>query len=145
VLTALKESGLPVLINSGLALNMGQQMLYLVGLDDGWMGHPDLSKALEQRRGKTPTILLVHEPDFADTFCADSTVSLQLSGHSHGGQIRIPGVGALVLPPHGRKYDQGLYRVKDMWVYTTRGIGVIGPPVRLNCRPEITEITLVRA
>ena len=48
-------------------------------------------------------------------------------------------------PVQGRKYDQGLNRVRDMWVYTTRGIGVIGPPVRLNCRPEITEITLVRA
>ena len=106
---------------------------------------PDLSKALEKRPGNVPTLLLVHEPDFADAFSADGTVSLQLSGHTHGGQIRLPGIGALVLPRHGQKYDQGLYRVKDMWVYTTRGIGVIGPPVRLNCRPEITEITLVRA
>ncbi len=101
VLTALKESGLPVLINSGLALNIGQQMLYLAGLDDGWMGHPDLAKAVEKRPGKVPTILLVHEPDFADAFSTDGTVSLQLSGHSHGGQIRLPGIGALVLPPHG--------------------------------------------
>jgi len=145
VLTALKESGLPVLINHGLALNIGRQILYLAGLDDGWMGHPDLSKALEKRPGNLPTLLLVHEPDFADTYSSDGTISLQLSGHSHGGQIRLPGVGALVLPRHGRKYDQGLNRVRDMWVYTTRGIGVIGPPVRLNCRPEITEITLVRA
>ena len=145
VLTALKESGLPVLMNHGLSLNIGRQMLYLAGLDDGWMGHPDLSKALEKRPGKVPTIMLVHEPDFADAFSADGTVSLQLSGHSHGGQIRLPGIGALVLPRHGRKYDQGLYRVRDMWLYTTRGIGVIGPPVRLNCRPEITEIKLVRA
>ena len=145
VLTALKESGVPVLMNNGLALNVGQEMLYLAGLDDGWQGHPDLSKALEKRPGKVPTILLVHEPDCADVFSTDGTVSLQLSGHSHGGQIRLPGVGALVLPRYGRKYDQGLYRVQDMWTYTTRGIGVIGPPIRFNCRPEITEITLVRA
>jgi len=145
VLTGLKESGLPALINSGVALSIGQQVLYLAGLDDGWLGHPDLSKALEKRPGNVPTILLVHEPDLADIFSADGTVSLQLSGHSHGGQIRLPGIGALILPRLGRKYDQGLYRVKDMWVYTTRGIGVVGPPIRINCRPEITEITLVRA
>jgi len=145
VLSGLKESGLTVLINDGLALSVGQQMLYLAGLDDAWKGNPDLSKALEKRPGSVPTILLVHEPDFADTFSADGTVSLQLSGHSHGGQIRLPGMGALALPRHGRKYDQGLYRVKDMWVYTTRGIGVIGVPLRFNCRPEITEITLVRS
>ncbi len=145
VLTGLKESGLPVLINSGVALSVGQQILYLAGLDDGWSSHPDLSKALEKRPGSVPTIVLVHEPDFADTFSADGTVSLQLSGHSHGGQIRLPGIGALILPRLGRKYNQGLYRVEDMWVYTTRGIGVTGVPVRFNCRPEITEITLVRS
>ena len=145
VLAGLEESGLPVLRNDGLALSKGQQTLYLAGLDDGRRGRPDLSKALEKRPGNVPTILLLHEPDFADTYSADGTISLQLSGHSHGGQIRLPGVGALALPRYGRKYDQGLYRVKDMWVYTTRGIGVIAPPVRFNCRPEVTEITLVRA
>ena len=145
VLTGLKESGLPVLINDGVPLSRGQQVLYLAGLDDGRRGHPDLSKALEKRLGHVPTVLLVHEPDFADTYSNDSTISLQLSGHSHGGQIRLPGIGALALPRYGRKYDQGLYRVQAMWLYTTRGIGVTGPPIRLNCRPEITEITLVRA
>jgi len=145
VIAGLKESGLPVLINDGVTLRRGQQTLYLAGLDDGRRSHPDLSKALEKRPGHVPTILLIHEPDFADTYSSDGTISLQLSGHSHGGQIRLPGVGALALPRYGRKYDQGLYRVQDMWVYTTRGIGVTGPPIRINCRPEITEITLVRA
>ena len=146
VLAGLRECGLPVLINNGLALSKGQQVLYLAGLDDGRRGRPYLPKALEKRPGNVPTLLLVHEPDFADTYSSDGTISLQLSGHSHGGQIRLPGVGALALPRYGRKYDQGLYRVRDMWVYTTRGIGVTGRlPIRINCRPEITEITLVRA
>jgi hypothetical protein len=57
--------------------------------------------------------------------------------------VRLPGFGPFVLPRYGRKYDQGLFQVGDMWLYTTRGVGVIGPPLRLNCRPEITEITLV--
>ncbi len=145
VIAGLKESGLPVLINDGVTLSRGQQVLYLAGLDDGRRGHPDLSKALEKRPGHVPTILLFHEPDFADTYSSNGTISLQLSGHSHGGQIRLPGIGALALPRYGQKYDQGLYRVQDMWLYTTRGIGVTGPPIRLNCRPEITEITLFRA
>jgi len=102
-----------------------------------------LKTALQKHRGDTPVILLAHEPDLADEFAKDGRVALQLSGHSHGGQVRVPGLGPLVLPYLGQKYDQGLNRVGDMWVYTNRGLGVIPPPVRLNCRPEITEITLV--
>ena len=118
-------------------------MIFLAGLDDGWSGQPDLNLALQNLSPGIPTILLMHEPDFADIFSKDKRVSLQLSGHTHGGQVRIPGLGAIVLPDYGKKYEQGLYRVKDMWLYTNRGIGVIWPAVRFNCRPEITEITLV--
>jgi len=136
-------NGLPMLRNEGIELDIGGALLYLAGVDDGWSGQPDLKTALNEHRGNTPVILLAHEPDLADEFAGDGRVSLQLSGHSHGGQVRIPGLGALVLPYLGQKYDQGLNRVNDMWVYTNRGLGVIPPPVRLNCRPEITEITLV--
>ncbi|MGB6421186.1 MAG: hypothetical protein WBF05_05045, partial [Anaerolineales bacterium] len=69
---------------------------------------------------------------------------LQLSGHSHGGQVRIPGFGACILPYLGKKYDFGLYKVNDMWLYTNRGIGNISVPFRYNCPPEITEFTLTR-
>jgi predicted MPP superfamily phosphohydrolase len=86
--------------------------------------------------------LLSHEPDLADNYSQDKRVSLQLSGHTHGGQVRIPGKGAIALPAYGKKYKQGLYRVNEMWLYTNRGIGVIPPPVRINCRPEITHIQL---
>ncbi|MBV7333060.1 hypothetical protein KFU94_33490 [Chloroflexi bacterium TSY] len=90
-----------------------------------------------------PTVLLMHEPDYADAVAQDGRVALQLSGHSHGGQVRLPGYGVFILPRYGRKYDLGLYQVKELWLYTNPGIGVIGPAIRLNCRPEITEITLV--
>jgi predicted MPP superfamily phosphohydrolase len=86
-------------------------------------------------------ILLVHEPDFADVAAKAQRFDLQLSGHSHGGQVRLPWLGALRLPPLGRKYSCGLYRVGEMWQYTTRGLGMKPPQVRLNCRPEITMIT----
>ena len=72
-------------------------------------------------------------------------MDLQLSGHSHGGQVRVPGLGALVLPPMAEKYPVGLNRVGSLQVYTNRGVGVINPPVRLNCPPEVTFLTLVRA
>ena len=98
VLGSLKECGLPVLINDGVALSRGQQTLYLAGLDDARRGHPDLSKALEKRPGEVPTVLLVHEPDFADTYSNDGTISLQLSGHSHGGRFDYPASGQSLCP-----------------------------------------------
>ena len=140
---AFAEERLPILRNQGLPLMVGKEAIYLAGLDDGWSGNPDLEAALEHLPDGVPVILLLHEPDLADTFSLDGRVSLQLSGHSHGGQIRLPRFGPLLLPYLARKYDQGLYRVNDMWLYTNRGIGVTNEPVRFNCPPEITEITLV--
>ncbi len=140
---ALEKGGLPVLMNEGLALRVGKAAIYLAGLDDVWSGRPDLKMALDKLPPETPTILLAHEPDFADTFALDGRVSLQLSGHSHGGQVRLPGLGAIVLPEYGQKYDQGLYNVNGMWLYTNRGLGLGSVPYRINCPPEVTEITLV--
>jgi predicted MPP superfamily phosphohydrolase len=142
VQNAFDEIRLPILINQGVELSAGGNSLYLVGLDDGWSGHPDLAAALENAPGDTPVILLYHEPDLADDVSKDSRVSLQLAGHSHGGQIRFPGIGALLTPYLSWKYDHGLYRVNQMWLYTNRGIGVTNIPVRYNCPPEVTEITL---
>jgi len=140
----LAEAGLPVLHNEGMSLAVGQGRLYLAGVDDGWSGQPDLNAALARRPSDIFTILLAHEPDLADQFAQDGRISLQLSGHSHGGQVRLPGLGAPVLPFLGKKYDQGLYKVKEMQLYTTRGIGLT-VPIRLNCPPEITELTLAPA
>jgi uncharacterized protein len=141
----LKEARLPLLLNQGVSLGVGNATLYLAGLDDGWSGQPDLTAAMANYPGgDTPAILLAHEPDLADTFAQDERIGLQLSGHSHGGQVRLPGLGAPILPPLGKKYDQGLYRVGQMWLYTTRGVGLGPVPVRFNCPPEITEITLTR-
>jgi predicted MPP superfamily phosphohydrolase len=88
-------------------------------------------------------VLLAHEPDFAD-YAAQFPIDLQLSGHSHGGQVRLPGLGALVLPSLARKYPIGLNRVGSLQVYTNVGIGVINPPVRFHCPPEVTLLTLAR-
>jgi predicted MPP superfamily phosphohydrolase len=138
----LRQSAIPLLINQGVTLSQDGQSLNLVGLDDGWSGQPDITSALDNLPGNLPTILLLHEPDLADQVVQQVHFDLQLSGHSHGGQVRWDGQ-AKVLPHLGRKYDLGLFQVGDMAVYTSAGIGVISVPLRLNCPPEVTEITLV--
>lgn len=138
----LAHAGVPLLVNQGVMLTRGAANLYLAGVDDGWSGQPDLVGALSACPAHVPALVLWHEPDMADATARDPRVVLQLSGHSHGGQVRLPGLGALVLPRWGRKYAMGLYQVGGMWHYTNRGLGYIWPPVRFNCPPEITELTL---
>jgi predicted MPP superfamily phosphohydrolase len=142
---AFERERLPVLVNQGVPISAGKDSFYLAGLDDGWSGEPDLDAALADMDAEMPVVLLMHEPDLADRYSVDGRVSLQLSGHSHGGQIRFPFVGAVVLPYLAWKYDMGLYRVNEMWLYTNRGLGVTNEPFRFNCAPEVTELTLVRA
>ena len=136
----LAEQGIELLHNRGVLLNESQFLL--AGVDDLWSGTPDIEGALANWREGVPTILLAHEPDFADDFLGDGRIQLQLSGHTHGGQVRVPGVGPVVLPRYGQKYHNGLYQVGPSQVYVNRGIGIIGPAVRLNCPPEITEFVL---
>ena len=142
---SLDAVGVPVLINEGITLEVNGAPLHLAGVDSGWGGNPDLARALATAPTDARAIALVHEPDLIDGPTRDPRVVLQLSGHSHGGQIRVPGVGAPVLPYLGRRYDLGLYRVADTWLYTNRGIGVGGVPVRFNCPPELALLTLIRS
>ena len=86
-------------------------------------------------------MLLAHEPDFADR-AARHPVDLQLSGHSHGGQIRLPGFQPLMLPALGRKYPMGLRQVKQTTLYTNIGLGTIVVPIRFMATPEVTLFTL---
>ena len=145
IMAAFAEARLPMLVNQGLTISEGGASFYLAGLDDGWSGAPDLDAALTGMPSGAPVILLYHEPDLARDTSLDPRISLQLSGHTHGGQIRLPLIGAPVLPYLGWKYDQGLYKVNDMWLYTNRGIGMTNIPFRYNCPPEISEFTLMRA
>lgn len=138
----LRDERLHVLQNEGLVLSVGAGKLYLAGVDDGIYGRPHLGRAMANWQRGATTVLLAHEPDFADAYVRDPRIALQLSGHTHGGQVNLPGHGPLILPRYGKKYHTGLYRLQQMWVYTNRGIGVGGIPVRFNCPPEVTEITL---
>jgi predicted MPP superfamily phosphohydrolase len=144
VRSTLEREGIAVLENEHVTIELPGGELVLAGLEDGWSGKPDLDAALFGQTDGLPVVLMMHEPDFADRFRTDGRVELQLSGHTHGGQVRLPVIGAPFLPRYGQKYDRGLYDLDGMWLYTTRGIGVIGPPLRFNCRPEITLLTLRR-
>jgi predicted MPP superfamily phosphohydrolase len=84
---------------------------------------------------------LAHEPDYAD-HVSRYAIDLQLSGHSHGGQVRMPFVRPLYLPEMAKKYISGLYKIGPLTLYTNPGLGTVGVPMRFNCPPEITLLTL---
>lgn len=145
MLDSLKRTGITVLRNQTVPLTRGRSTLYLVGIDDLWLELANLRRALERVPYNACKLALMHEPDFADV-AAQADIDLQLSGHSHGGQVRLPFLGPLILPRYGEKYPMGLARAGNFTqVYTTRGIGVLPPGVRFNCPPEITLVTLTAA
>lgn len=138
---ALRAQNIRVLQNENFPIERAGHRLWIAGIDDALEGAADIARSLNGIPSGELTIVLVHEPDVADTVSGHQ-VALQLSGHSHGGQVRMPGIGPLYLPPLGRKYPAGLYRVGTTHLYTNRGIGVIGVPVRFDCPPEVTLIEL---
>jgi len=139
VVAALEGVGIVVLRNEAQQVADG---LWVVGLDDVWEQHADLEQALGNVPEDVCVLLLVHEPDFADAAAQDGRVDLQISGHSHGGQVRLPVLGPPIVPYLGEKYTSGLYRCDAMWLYVNRGVGMTRPAVRFNCRPEVTLLTL---
>lgn len=135
--------------NQAVELEAG---LWLGGIDDLWSGRPDLAATLREIPPQATTLLLAHEPDFfARVVKQQAPVAVQFSGHTHGGQIRLPTIRpgkdglytyAPILPKYGHLYPIGLRQVGEHQVYTNRGLGLWPVPYRLNCRPEITLFTL---
>jgi predicted MPP superfamily phosphohydrolase len=145
---ALVSNGIAVLRNSCLPIERAGSRIWLAGLDDPCSGHPDPEQAVPawiRNIPNEPVVLMCHAPDYADrllTQPAGQAVDFMLSGHSHGGQIRLPLIGALFLPSLGRKYVEGGFQLGRMQLYVNRGIGTIGVPFRFDCPPEITVHTL---
>jgi len=140
---ALQERRIAVLRNQAIPVERSGSRIWIAGINDAIAGEVDLPSTLKPIPSGECTVLLAHEPDFAD-YASRFAVDLQLSGHSHGGQVRLPGIGALILPELAKKYPEGLNRIGRLQLYTNRGLGVISPPLRFNCPPEITFHTLVR-
>jgi predicted MPP superfamily phosphohydrolase len=137
----LRENGIPVLINSAIALERDGQRLWLAGLGSVCEHGADPPRAIPRAVAKEPVILLAHEPDILPTI-ARYNVDLMLSGHTHGGQVRIPFLPPFHLPEYGIKYVEGFFRYGPTQLYVNRGIGAVGLPFRFRCPPEITVITL---
>jgi len=144
VTDALQSHGTPVLENQYVPLERDGRRLWIAGSGNVSTRMARLQNAVPAKkvRGNDPVLLMVHEPDFADHVARYGGVNFMISGHSHGGQVRLPFVGPLILPPLGQKYVEGFFTVGPTLLYVNRGVGTVGLPVRFLCRPEITLFTL---
>jgi len=139
-----KRCGVHTLANNIQKINIGSDILYFAGLDDVMEEKERIEDVIPMLPEGACAILMVHEPDFADTADATGRFDLQISGHSHGGQVNLPFMEKPYYPDLAQKYPKGIYKLKNMYQYTNRGIGMSPPFVRFNCRPEITIYQLVR-
>jgi predicted MPP superfamily phosphohydrolase len=144
VAETLRAVGIPVLSNRSVPVEKDGGRFWLGGVDDVLEGTADLDAALHDVGSDEAFVLMAHEPDYAD-YVAGYPVDLQLSGHTHGGQVRLPFLRPLFLPELAKKYVWGQYQVRGLTLYTNPGIGTVQIPVRWNCPPEVTHITLKRS
>jgi predicted MPP superfamily phosphohydrolase len=145
VMTTLGDLGIRTLVNESVRLQAPGGPLTLAGLDSAWGGRPDARGALRNANPAEPLLLLLHEPDPAEELGAAGLQAAQLSGHTHGGQVRAPWIGAIMTPRLGRKFVRGGYQTGDMHLYVNPGLGTMGVPFRAFCRPEVTVHELVPA
>ena len=142
VTEALETANIEVLVNRSVEVQTDKGSLWLIGIDDAILGKPDLTEAFGGIPADAPTVALWHEPDQAERVVPFDPIFM-LSGHSHGGQIRLPGIGGIGAPKLGKRYQYGRYEVNGMPLYVSSGIGMYRPPVRFNCPPEVVIITLL--
>jgi predicted MPP superfamily phosphohydrolase len=140
---ALDDARISLADNTGFWIEKGRARLRICGVGDLWTDRQNLPAALGDATERDAVILLSHNPDFAETL-DDHRVGLILSGHTHGGQVVLPGFGAPIVPSrYGQKYLHGLVQAPRSQVFISRGVGTVTPPIRFFCRPEIVLITLV--
>lgn len=142
ILEIMEAAGFTLLQNSHVEIQEQNDSLILAGIDDLMLGEPDLPATLQDANPDLLTILLAHEPDFADE-AVKYPIDVQLSGHSHGGQVRLPIIGHLYTPLYAEKYVLGKYNIQHkLQLFVNAGIGTTRLPYRLFCKPEIHEYTL---
>ena len=144
VIRALTERNIPVLRNEIRRVHTDNGTLILGGFDSMYVNRPDVRKTLQDWKQHQPLVLMMHEPDAADTIAAAGVKALQISGHTHGGQLVFRGRAPMSLrrAKFGKKYLAGRYEVGGLQVYVNRGIGCVGVPLRIGAPPEVTELTL---
>ena len=140
---ALARAGIMLTDNTGFWIERDGARLRICGVGDLWCDRQYPAAAVGDATDRDAVIMLSHNPDFAEHL-QDPRVGLVLSGHTHGGQVIVPGFGAPIVPSrYGQKYLHGLVQAPRCQVYVSRGVGTVSPPVRLFCRPEIALLTLM--
>ena len=140
---AFKRAGFEFLINAGSRISLRGDPLYILGTDSIWSGDLDLPACYRGQRKNDFVLAMVHEPDVFDIITESHRVDLQLSGHTHGGQCRVPLVGyAPVKVQYGEKYIYGEFAKDQSRLFVSRGLGTVGTKVRFACAPEVAILTL---
>lgn len=141
VIAALTARGTRFLVNKSIKIRRGTAAIHLVGIDEVYRGKPDYVAAFGDVDKNRVCIAVSHHPDVVEKI-RDRRVDLLVCGHTHGGQIRAPFFGAIVIPSkHEGMYDEGFFRAGGVLMYVSRGIGSI-PPIRILCKPELAIFTL---
>ncbi len=141
VMEAMTARGVQFIVNRSVDLRRGEDKISLLGIDEVYRGEPDLDAAFANVDRNLPCLGLSHHPDIVDTLDGRK-LDLLVCGHTHGGQIRFPFFGSVIVPSkHESRYASGFQRVEDVLLYVSRGIGAI-PPLRILCRPEVATFTL---
>jgi hypothetical protein len=138
---ALKAQGIIVLRNESVTITHGEGSFQLGGIDDDLTQHADIPHMMSGIGDRAPIVAVVHEPDVFPSM--PSAVDLTIAGHTHGGQVRIPLLGALVVPSiYGQRYAAGVVNEAGHTMFITTGLGTSIMPVRFRVPPEIAVLTL---
>lgn len=138
LLAAFEDAGISILHNAHRILDTDRGPIAIAGIDDLRVGRPDLGQAVRGLDPTLPTILLSHRPEIFPQAAARN-IDLTLSGHYHGGQVKVSALGLNISPAHLlSSYPEGLYRLGNSHLYVNRGLGTTATPVRVNASPEIT-------
>jgi predicted MPP superfamily phosphohydrolase len=141
----LEDMGIQVLANETTVIQRGRTRMAVTGIDDPNYYYTDQAIRVLEESEEGFKVVLVHTPELFD-IAADNRYSLYLCGHTHGGQICLPGGIPLITHLcHGRQFHRGLWHHADMKGYTSQGTGTVALPVRLNSQSEIACITLRRS
>jgi predicted MPP superfamily phosphohydrolase len=144
VIAAMTSRGVRFVVNRSVTIQRGDDRIALAGIDELYRGTPDINAAFALVDPRIPCLGLSHHPDIIELL-GDRRVDLLVCGHTHGGQIRVPFFGALVVPSkHEGRYASGFHRKGGVLLYVSRGIGAI-PPLRILCKPEVATFVLRRS
>ena len=142
--TCFASAGVKLLVNDYFSVRRGSDLLSVYGADDYWTGIPEQPVFEASSAGAVMRVLLAHNPDYISEVIRNTSVPIDLAvgGHTHGGQICLPVVGAPIYNVEDTKLIKGLVTCYRAPIYISRGVGVVGIPFRLNCPPEAAVITL---